>query len=160
MPRTYIRKTERKYAVSDLKTALDLVQKKELSASVAAVQFRIPLSTLYVHLSGQQSVTQPGGQTILSREEEEFLAHVVRLYQDWQQPLTRANLIAITRTFMIELGKKGVTTDSRLREWCYGFERRWHDELKVVKPYKLEKVRSVACTQLVVGKSMFGLSLR
>lgn len=152
MPRTYVRKKEKNYAVGDLKSALKMVRTNEASAVVAAAQFRIPISTLYAHLSGRISEPQAGGKTILSHEEEEFLVHVVRLYQDWQQPLTRENLISIARTFMIELAKKGVTTKSRLREWCFGFERRWRDELKIVQPYKLEKVRSIACTQLVVGK--------
>lgn len=152
MPRKYVRQSQPKYTSEQLNVALDRVRCNELSPGDASIEYGIPLSTIYAHLSGKRSENKPGGKTILSREEEEFLVHVIHKYQEWQQPLTRIQLISIARTFMIELGKKGVTENSSLREWFYGFQNRWYDQIKLVECYKLEKKRSTSCTQLVVGK--------
>lgn len=152
MPRTYIRKKQTSYSRSDLKVALDRIRRKELSATAASNEYRIPLSTIYAHLAGNRGENKCGGRTILSREEEEFLIHVIQRYQEWQQPLTRTQLISIARRFMIELGKKGITKHSLLRDWFYGFRNRWNDQIKLVECYKLEKKRSVSCTQMIVGK--------
>jgi hypothetical protein len=77
----------------------------------------------------------------------EFLT---KLYQDSQR-ITRANLILIARTFLVELGKKGLMENLRPREWYYGFEYRWHGELNIAQLSQLEKMRSSTCAKLVVG---------
>ncbi|CAF4044322.1 unnamed protein product [Rotaria sordida] len=152
MPRTYVRKREPNYSIDDLKTALNLIRKKKMTVDVASTQYHNPRQTLYARLSGSRGGGKPGGVTILSHEEEKFLIHVVHKYQEWQQPLTRSDLISIARTFMLELGKKNITNESSLHEWFYCFHRRWGSEIKLVETYKFEKIRSISCTKIVVDR--------
>lgn len=153
MPRVYSRKRILAYSQAELENAVKMVKRGELSAKLASSQFRIPLSTIYTYLSCDKEFTRPGGKTILSLEEENFLICVLNKYQDWQQPLTRSQFIPIARTFMIEMKKKGVHENSSLKEWFYGFQRRWKDEIKLVEAYQLEQVRSNGCTQEFLGKN-------
>jgi hypothetical protein len=155
MPRTYVRKKKSLYSAADLQLALDLIKAGKLTVHAAVQQYHIPTPTIYARLSGLRGEGKPGAKTILSREEEEFLIHVIHKYQQWQQPLTRSDLISIARTYMIELNKKNISNDSLLREWFLCFEQRWKEDIKLVQAYKLENVRSVSCTRTVVGENSF-----
>jgi len=162
MPRKYTRKRKSCYTNDDFEKALDLVRDKKITVQEAAKDYHIPIPSLYARLSGRRSNGKPGAKTILSDEEEQFLIHVIHKFQEWQQPLTKSDLISMARTFMMELKKKNINQDSSLRDWFYSFRKRWDKELKIVKAYKLENVRSTACTQLVVGKNklyLFNISV-
>ncbi|CAF1614040.1 unnamed protein product, partial [Adineta ricciae] len=102
-------------------------------------KYHIPVSTLYARLSNRRGGGKPGAKTILSFEEEKLLIHVVQKYQEWQQPLTRLDLISISRDFMLELNKSNIHKNSSLRDWFDGFRQRWKNEIKLVEAYKLEK---------------------
>ncbi|CAF4517648.1 unnamed protein product [Rotaria magnacalcarata] len=151
MPRTYIRKKTSTYAITDLKLALDLIGDGEITVIEASTAYNIPMPTLYSRLSGSRG-GNPCGNKILSDGEEKFLIHVIHKFQEWQHPLTRSDFISIARTFMIEMNKKKITEDSLLREWFNGFQKRWFNEIKFVETSKLESVRSLSCTQLVVDR--------
>ncbi|CAF3921696.1 unnamed protein product, partial [Rotaria sp. Silwood1] len=151
MPRTYVRKGK-SYSTADLQGALNLIRDGKLTVKAAREQYHIPAATIYSRLSGFRGEGKPGAKTILSTEEEEFLIHVIHKYQEWQQPLTRSDLISIARTYMIELKKKNINNDSSLREWFFCFRQRWQNEIKLVQAYKLENIRSVSCTQTVVDR--------
>jgi hypothetical protein len=153
MTRTYIRKTKPHYTADDLEKSLGLIRDRKMTVNEAAKQYHIPLATLYARLLGFRGGSKAGVKTILSREEEQFLIHVIHKFQEWQQPLTQSDLISMARTFMIELKKKNINNDSSLREWFYSFRQRWHNDIKLVKTYQLERARSSSCTQLVVGKN-------
>ncbi|CAF4584080.1 unnamed protein product [Rotaria sp. Silwood2] len=148
MPRTYVRKGK-SYSTADLQGALNLIRDGKLRVKAAREQYHIPAATIYSRLSGLRGEGKPGAKTILSTEEEELLIHVIHKYQEWQQPLTRSDLISIARTYMIELKKKNINNDSSLREWFFCFRQRWQNEIKLVQAYKLENIRSVSCTQTV-----------
>ena len=124
MPRSYIRKKESSYSVSDLDNALKSIQRNTLTVKEAWKKYRIPPSTLYARLSNRRGDGKPGTKTILSTEEEKLLIHVIQKYQEWQQPLTRSDLISIARNFMLELNKKNVTSNSSLRDWFLCFRQR------------------------------------
>jgi hypothetical protein len=155
MPRIYVRKKKSLYTADDLKESLILIRDGKLTVNEASEKYHIPIATLYSRLSGLRSESKPGVKMILSGEEEEFLIHVIKKFQEWQQPLTPSDLISIARTFMIELEKKNITNDSSLRDWFYSFRQRWHNEIKLATTCKLEIIRSYSCTQLVVGKDEF-----
>jgi hypothetical protein len=152
MPRTYIRKKVCRYSSSDLDSALKCIRENSLTVAEAVKKYHIPQATLYARLSNRRGGGRPGAKTILSTEEEEFLIHVIHKYQEWQQPLTQSDLISIARNFMMELGKKSIDISSSLREWFLCFRQRWRNDIKLVEAYNLEKVRSISCTQLTVGK--------
>ncbi|CAF4184325.1 unnamed protein product [Adineta steineri] len=153
MPRKYIKKEkESLYTTDDLELALTLIKDKKLTVKDASTNYHISCATLYARISNRRGGGKVGRPTILSDEEEKVLIHVIHKYQEWQHPLTRSDLISIARIFMIELGKQHITEDSLLREWFYSFQTRWYDEIKLVETYKLESIRSLSCTQLVVDR--------
>jgi hypothetical protein len=154
MPRKYVRKTKSNYSGDDINHALSYMKKKNLSAVDAARKYNIPVTTLYSRLSGHRGSGSRGRSPILSINEEKFLIHVIELFQEWQQPLSRKSLIDMARTYMIELGKK-VSSDSRLNEWFNSFMTRWRDRLKITSSMKLERIRSQSCTQEVISKYRF-----
>ncbi|CAF4149234.1 unnamed protein product [Rotaria sp. Silwood2] len=151
MPRKYVRKTESNYSIDDINCALSEVKDKQLTAVDAARQYNIPIGTLYSRLSGLRGSSARGHPSILSTEEEKLLVHVIELFQEWQQPLTRKCVINMARTYMIELGKN-ISSDSRLSEWLYSFMSRWRDRLKIMTSMKLERIRSQSCTREVITK--------
>ena len=151
MPRKYVRKTQSKYSNEDMSQALSAIRDENVLPIDAARRFGIPSSTIYNRLSGRFSNVGRGVQTILSKEEESFLVHVIKRYQEWQQPMTPASIKVIAKEYLEELGRS-LSQNSSLREWFYGFMRRWQDELKLTKDVKLEKQRSAACTKVVIGK--------
>ncbi|CAF4577015.1 unnamed protein product, partial [Rotaria sp. Silwood2] len=53
---------------------------------------------------------------------------------------------------MIQLNKPNISIYSLLCEWFYSFRKRWQCEIKVMEIYKLENLRSISCTQLVVDR--------
>ncbi|CAF1636094.1 unnamed protein product, partial [Didymodactylos carnosus] len=99
-------------------------------------------------IGGQEEV-----KTILSIAEEEFLVKVIKLYQEWQQPVSKPDILELTKTYMKQLGKKTKNQDGnelKLNDWYYGFLARWSTELKTMKTSPLEKIRSQSLTPDVI----------
>ncbi|CAF1071129.1 unnamed protein product [Adineta ricciae] len=152
MPRSYIRKKQPHYSTADLDNALKSIRRNTLTVKEASKKYHIPPSTLYARLSNRRGDGKSGAKTILTNEEEKLLIHIIQKFQEWQQPLTRSDLISIARNFMMKLNKTNVTSTSSLRDWFLCFRQRWMNVIKLVEAYKLEKIRSVSCTQLVVDR--------
>lgn len=151
MPRKYVRKSESKYSQGDLKEAIDCLKKKSMTVVEASKRYNIPTSTLYSRISGSRGNNPRGRHPILTKDEEAFLVHSVKVFQSWQQPISPSTVRELARGYMLELGKK-IPTSTSLRDWFSSFMNRWSNELKVMKTMKLEKVRSKGCTKKVVGK--------
>ena len=158
MPRKYIRKTQPKYSNEDLIKALNAIKHEKILPIDAAKRFGIPASTIYNRLSGRFTDVGRGVHTVLSKEEEIFLVHVIHTFQEWQQPMTPLSVKIIAKNYMIELGRK-ISIDATLKEWFYGFMIRWNNELKLAKDVKLEKKRSEACTKEVIGEYIIFLEV-
>lgn len=150
MVRNYKRKTVTNYTQADLEKALEAIQNSRMMPRAASKQFNIPVATLYARSSGIRGNGPRGGKTILSSEEEAFLVHTIEIFQKWQLPLLRRNVIDIAHAYMTELGKK-FKQSSPLTEWFISFMAR-HPELKLTKCENLEKARSVSCTPLVISE--------
>lgn len=150
MVRTYKRKTSTPYTKAEIESAIKAVRTNELTPTAAAEKFKIPLPTLYSRLSGRRGDGPRGGRTILHCEEEKFLVETIEIFEKWQLPLLRQNVIEIARNYMIELGKQ-ISPTATLNEWFSSFMTR-HPELKLTKCVNLEKVRSISCTTQVVSK--------
>ncbi|CAF1507951.1 unnamed protein product [Rotaria sordida] len=151
MPRKYVRKTIPKYSIDDINRALSDIKKKTLTIIDAARDYNIPIATLYSRLSGLRGNSNRGRRTILSNDEEQFLVYVIELFQEWQQPLSRKDVIDMARTYMIELGKN-ISPNAHLTEWFHSFMTRWNDRLKIATSMKLERIRSQSCTKEVATK--------
>ena len=150
MVRNYKRKTVTKYTDSDMKNALDAICNKQQKPSVVAQQFNIPVTTLYARLSGIRGSGPRGGKTVLSPEEEAFLVQTIEIFEKWQLPLLRRDVIDIARAYMLELGKQ-ISSSTQLSDWFLSFMSR-HRDLKLTKCQNLEKSRSVSCTPQVISK--------
>ena len=96
----------------------------------AARRFGIPSSTIYNRLSGRYSVVGRGAETILSQDEESFLVHVIKRFQEWQQPMAPSSIKVIAKDYMDGHGRK-VSQKSSLKEWFHGFMMWLQDELKL-----------------------------
>ena len=77
MPRKYIRKVQSKYSHNDLIKALNAIKHEKISPIVAVNRYGILSSTIYNRLSGQFKDFKRAAKTILSKEEEGFLFHVI-----------------------------------------------------------------------------------
>ncbi|CAF1027930.1 unnamed protein product [Didymodactylos carnosus] len=131
MPRVYVRKKQPKYTEESLNKLIDLIKDKKISVKIGSTQFNIPLSTIYDRLAHNRGPR--GRQTILSIAEEEFLVKLIKLYQEWQQPVSKPDILELTKTYMKQLGKKTRNQDGnelKLNDWYYGFLARWSTELK------------------------------
>lgn len=150
MPRTYVRKSKSKYSPQDLKDAIADVKSKRMSVAEASKRFNIPPATIYSRLSGNRGDNPRGRKPILSKDEESFLVHCIKVFQSWQQPISTSTVKDLAKAYMLELGKK-IPATTTLRDWFSSFMSRWSNELKIAKTIKLEKVRSKSCTKQVVG---------
>ena len=150
MVRNYKRKTVATYAQADMEKAMEAVRTNELSPSAAAEKFKIPLPTLYSRLSGTRGSGPRGARTILTVEEEGFLVQTIEIFEKWQLPLLRRNVIEIARNYMLQLDKK-ISPTAPLTEWFNSFMNR-HPDLKLTKCVNLEKLRSVSCTPAVISE--------
>jgi hypothetical protein len=151
MPRKYIPKSKPSYSAEDLKDALNMVKKKDISVLEASKRFHIPQATIYSRISGSRSDNARGRRTILTNDEEMFLVHAIKMFQQWQQPISTSTVRQIAKAYMLELGKN-ISAKTNLRDWFAGFLARWSTELKVAKSMKLEKIRSKGCTKDVAGE--------
>ncbi|CAF3632262.1 unnamed protein product, partial [Rotaria sp. Silwood2] len=113
MPRKYVRKVEPKYSPDNMIKALHDIEHKKLLPIDAAQDHGIPSSTIYNRLSGRFKDSKRGAKTILSKEEESFLIHVIQTFQQWQHPMTPAAIKAIAKNYMLELGRN-ISIDSHL----------------------------------------------
>ncbi|CAF1687999.1 unnamed protein product, partial [Adineta ricciae] len=95
MPRSYIRKKQPHYSTADLDNALKSIRRNTLTVKEAWKKYHIPPSTLYARLSNRRGDGKSGAKTILSNEEEKLLIHIIQKFQEWQQPLTRSDLISM-----------------------------------------------------------------
>ena len=138
MPQKYIRKVQPKYSHNDLIKALSEIKHEKLSSIVAANRYGIPSSTIYNRLSGRFKDFKRGAKTILSKEEEGFLVHVIQTFPQWRQSMTPPSVKEIAKNYMLELGRN-TSVDSPLNEWFYAFKKRWENDSKLVKDVKLEK---------------------
>ncbi|CAF4151860.1 unnamed protein product, partial [Rotaria sordida] len=125
------------------------IRDKSLSVVNAAVDYNIPIRTVYNKLSANDINSRPGGKTILTKDEEELLVHTIILFQEWQCPVTPSIVIHLAKSYMMELGK-AISPNSTLRDWFTGFMKRWSKQLKLGKTEKLEKNRSNACRKEVI----------
>ncbi|CAF3021515.1 unnamed protein product [Rotaria socialis] len=144
MPRIYKRKTE-----DNLKAALSLIENQKISVKTAASLYNIPSRTIFHRLARSRTGAKRGRKTILCKEEESHLVDTILLFPKWQRPISPSVVMRLAKPYMLQLGK-AVSLKSTLRDWFYGFMRRWSKEIKLAKSGKLEKARSEACRKETV----------
>ena len=154
MPRKYKKKVNSGYAnftEESMNNAVADVRAGLLSIKKAAFKYGVKRPTLmnclkHVHCG---SVGRP---TILTRDEEAVIVHAVQKLGDWGFGIDRDVVARVVQDFInsdnrdtpFRNGKPG-------RDWMYGFEHRWKNELtrRVAQP--LPASRAYACNENVVN---------
>ena len=89
MPRRYQKKRDgSKWTEDDLKAALELVARKELTLSAVAFRIGIPKTTLHAHIHGIRTKVGAGRATVLTPTEEKEIAVTLQVLQEIGFPLT------------------------------------------------------------------------
>jgi len=113
MARTYKKKVGDRnyqhYNSAMLKKAVDAVRKKLLTISRASEKFGVPKSTICNHvkaLSYNKKINNPGGQTMLSHDEEKNLVLGLIKCGEWGFPLKCRDIQLAVKSYLDRLGKK------------------------------------------------------
>lgn len=74
MPRNYVRKTEPKYQIENLRHAIEDVKSKKLTLGQAATKYSVPKTTLFKQLKQNELKTpKKGRHTVFNKEQEDQL---------------------------------------------------------------------------------------
>eukprot|EP00795_Rhopilema_esculentum_P011062 gene11062-19921_t len=151
MPRTYVRKKEKKNTEEQLRQAIEKVNEGQ-KVHQAAKEFGIPTETLRRWIvKPNQARFGSGRTTVLSNEEEELI--VVGLQQcarsGW--PCDGKDIQTIVKSFLDSMGKVTRFKDNLPGEdWLILFRKRWKDQLTIRKPEILTKSRAEGLTHETV----------
>ena len=142
----------RQYDVKNLEMAYEQVLAENISASRAAQNFGVPVSTLKDSLNGKIpiTVTVPGRQPMFSKSEEQDIVHHIQYMATIGYGYSRMDLRHIATDVAVYLGKM---PDTKLLSdnWVTSFLRRWPN-LKLCKPRSLEWIRARSANKVVIDK--------
>ena len=103
MPRQYQKKQKSpKWTSDNLKTALELVRKRELTLRAAAYRFGTPKTTLHAHFCGTRSKVGAGRVTVLTPAEEKEIGMALQVLQEIGFPLTQDLAASVIQDFLKE----------------------------------------------------------
>lgn len=134
MPRVHTRKlgsrTYHNYSDSVLAEAILKVENGELSMRAASKKYKISFGTLHNRLQGKHS--KPiGGQTVLSKEEEECIIHSVTTCADWGYPMTILDLRLFAKSYLDSVGRQVNAFQNNLPgvDWAYSMLKRHKSDI-------------------------------
>lgn len=133
MVRTYKRKvgnrTYRDYTNSDLTEAVNRCKEGEIVRQISQT-YGIPYVTLYRKIKGLHP-RKPGGQTVLSLQEEQSIVKCILTAADWGFPMTPSDIKTLVQSY---LNQKGTTIKIFVNNkpgetWMEKFLKRNNDQL-------------------------------
>lgn len=134
------------YSADELSTAIDRIEKKELSYRKAESMYGIPRSTLHDHVVGKATSSRRGPATILTPAEENMLVQWSLHMADIGYGRTREQLCMTVKKILDKDGRVNPFRDNCPgKDWWYAFLRR-HPELSVRLPESLQVCRAYSCT--------------
>ena len=149
--RTYKNSSGRRNAKIDpvyFERAITDVRNKAMSIRKASEVYAIPFSTLKDRVNGRYSKTY-GGQTVLSEDEEAHLVKVILTCADWNQPLTRKDVMLIVQNYLNKIGKSTRFVDNLPgADWWYAFKKR-HPLLSEKFAQNIKRCRALVGTAAV-----------
>lgn len=121
---------------------------KNVSSRVAGEKYGIPYRTLQNKKNGK-SVRKPGGQCVLSPEEESQLVSLILTASTWGYPLTAMDLRCIVKRYLDDNGKKYEKFKDNLPgyDWAAGFLKRHTQVLTVRKCQNVKRARASVSSQ-------------
>jgi len=93
------------YDYNIIKNAVNAVRYKKMSIRRASEAFGIPKSTLCDHLNTKTIIRKPGGQTILSTDEESRLVEGLLKCSEWGFPMKCRDIQLVVISYLDRLGK-------------------------------------------------------
>ncbi len=142
----------KQWSNDDMVAAMQVVEKKTLTVSCAAVKFNVPRKTLDDRVKGRvDHGMTPGPRTVLTAKEEEVLVSYLVHMAQRGFPLTRT----MTKAFAWAIAKRSGTADRFNPEygpgehWWQNFRKR-HPQLTLRKTDKLERSRAEALSPEIV----------
>ncbi|XP_053372904.1 uncharacterized protein LOC123565518 [Mercenaria mercenaria] len=142
----------RRYSPESLLKAFEAVKEKKVPVKRAARQFDVPENTLRDRVKGRIDAKNfcIGGETTLSREEEEVLVEHVEVMGQLGYGYTNTKLQQIAGELAYEMGKKK-TNKAMSNNWLYGFMNRWQKRLVSLSPRSLDSYRAKCSTPEAVS---------
>ena len=139
MLRRYQKKRDgSKWTEDDMKAAVELVARKELTLAAAAFRFGIPKTTLHAHIHGTSTKVGARRATVLTPTEEKEIAVTLQILQEIGFPLTRE--LVIQDYLKHEAIANPFKNDCPGKDWWSGFIKRW--KLSERKPQHLSAKRA------------------
>ena len=152
MPKRYSADT-RAYTKDDISAAVSVVKMRRLNIRQAALQYKIPRTTLDDHVKGNVHDKQPGRASTQSKADEEYLVNYMKYLAGQGFPMTRC----IARQYIIAMVKRR-NTDTQFNlekgpsdKWFRKFVKR-HPELAERKPETLDRSRGRMSNVTVVDQ--------
>nr|XP_023020863.1 uncharacterized protein LOC111509369 [Leptinotarsa decemlineata] len=137
MPRKYIRKTETRYAIEDLRRAVEEVKNQRLTLGKAATQFSVPKTTLFKQLKETVVKTpKKGRHAVFNYEQEQQLeTYIVECCKSFYG-ITPSSLRRIGFRFAeVNKLRHNFNKNTQLagKDWYYGFMAR-HPSISLRMP--------------------------
>ncbi|CAK1597581.1 unnamed protein product [Parnassius mnemosyne] len=128
MPRNYIRKTEPKYQIEDLRHAIEDVKSKKLTLGQAATKYSVPKTTLFKQVKQNEfKMPKKGRYTVFNKEQEDQLEKYILNCCKSFYGITPSSLRRIAFRFAeANKLKHNFNTETQLagKDWYYGFMSR------------------------------------
>ena len=143
MVRTYVQKRKPSYSKEELEEAVTAVAMNGLSVSQAARMFNMPTRTLHDNVT-EKHVGQIGRRTVLTFEEEKYIAHAFMYCGENGWPCDSRDLVCLVEEFCTKRGIQTPWTNTLGIEFIRGFEKRHSDILSKRKPQLLTVARATS----------------
>ena len=134
-------KRKAKYSKEELEQAMTAVEANELSMRQAAERFNIPRSTLHDNIT-EKHKGQIGRKTVLTYDEERYIAHAFVFCGENGWPCDRRDLQSLVEQFCTKRGTQTPWTKTPGDDFLRGFEKRHADILSKRKPQLLTVARA------------------
>ena len=153
MPRKYFRKTETRYAIENLRRAVEEVKNKRLTLGKAAAQFSVPKTTLFKQLKGTVVKTSKKGRhAVFNYEQEQQLeTYIIECCKPFYG-ITPISLRRIAFRFAeANKLKHNFNKNTQLagKDWYYGFmARRSSISLRMPEATSINRITAFNATEV------------
>ena len=145
-------KKYRHYSAETLLRAYEAVVSEGVPVKTAAKKFAVPVQTLRDRVKGyiDPQNFKTGGETVLTKEEEETLVNHVETMAQLGYGYSNIQLQHLSGELAFDMGRRKENKPLS-NNWLYGFLRRWNDRLSTLNPRKLESNRARCATPEAVS---------
>lgn len=124
-------KEYRKYTEEQLAPAIRSV-KMGMPFRKAALKFDVPKTVLYRHCRFGKAMKTPGGQPVLSKEEEDIIVDRISICADWGYPLDTFGLRLLVKGYLDRRGVEVTKFKNNLPgiDFTETFLKRHHEKIR------------------------------